>query len=146
MGSHILRNNNLAQEIQNGSGLSGSGNVVSVGSVGLSKRAEASRGQGISPAVKNLTSAYFYCFYRKQKENAELKIFLVSPPTNDIYLESLNAVKCNLTELTTRSASVILLMLHEGSYMLLEFCVYSTQCMFNCVKAFWHFGVLGQFC
>ena len=36
MGSHILRNNNLAQEIQNGSGLSGSGNVVSVESVGLS--------------------------------------------------------------------------------------------------------------
>ena len=36
VGSHILRNNNLAQEIQNGSGLSGSGNVVSVGSVGLS--------------------------------------------------------------------------------------------------------------
>ena len=31
VGSHILRNNNLAQEIQNGSGLSGSGNVVSVG-------------------------------------------------------------------------------------------------------------------
>lgn len=107
---------------------------------------EASRGQGISPAVKNLTSAYFYCFYRKQKENAELKIFLVSPPTNDIYLESLNAVKCNLRELTTRSASVILLMLHEGSHMLLEFCVYRTQCMFNCVKAFWGFGVLGQFC
>ena len=95
MGSHILRNNNLAQEIQNGSGLSGSGNVVSVG---LSGRAEASRGQGFSPAVKSLTSAYFYYFYRKQKENAELKIFLaVSPPTNDIYLESLNAVKCNLT-------------------------------------------------
>ena len=92
MGSHILRNNNLAQEIQNGSGLSGSGNVVSVG---LSGRVEASRGQGFSPAVKSLTSAYFYYFYRKQKE---LKIFLaVSPPTNDIYLESLNAVKCNLT-------------------------------------------------
>ena len=28
VGSHILRNNNLAQEIQNGSGLSGSGNVM----------------------------------------------------------------------------------------------------------------------
>ena len=28
MGSHILRNNNLAQDIQNGSGLSGSGNVM----------------------------------------------------------------------------------------------------------------------
>ena len=28
-----------------------------------------------------------------------------------------------LTELTTRSDSVILLMLHEGSHMLLEFCV-----------------------
>ena len=95
MGSHILRNNNLAQEIQNGSGLSGSGNVVSVE---LSGRAEASRGQGISPAVKSLTCAYFYSFYRKQKENAELTIFLaVSPPTNDIYLESLNSVKCNLT-------------------------------------------------
>ena len=57
MGSHILRNNNLAQEIQNGSGLSGSGNVVSV-HVWLSRRAEASRGQGFSPAVKSLTPAY----------------------------------------------------------------------------------------
>lgn len=42
VGSHILRNNNLAQEIQNGSGLSGSGNIVSVW---LSWRAEAGRGQ-----------------------------------------------------------------------------------------------------
>ena len=66
------------------------------------------QGSGISPAVKSLIPAYFYCLYRK--ENAEPKIFLaVSPPTNDIYLESLNVVKCNLTELTTKSASVILL-------------------------------------
>lgn len=96
MGSHILRNNNLAQEIQNGSGLSGSGNVVSVW---LSRRAEASRGLGFSPAVKSQTPAYFYCFYRKQKDNSEPKIFpAVSPPTNDVYLESLNAVKLQLMQ------------------------------------------------
>ena len=35
---------------------------------------------------------------------------------------SLLALK-GLMEITTRSASVILLMLHEGSHMLLEFCV-----------------------
>ena len=57
---------------------------------------------------------------------------------------SLLALK-GLMEITTSSASVILLMLHEGSHMLLEFCVYRTQCMFNCVKALWRFSVLGQF-
>ena len=54
---------------------------------------------------------------------------------------SLLALK-GLMEITTRSASVILLMFHEGSHMLLVFACYS---MFNCVKAFWRFGVLGQF-
>ena len=77
MGSHILRNNNLAQEIQNGSGMSGSGNVVSVG---LSGRAEASKAQGFSPAVKSLKPLpAFIAFIGNRRKMLNLRFSVLFP-------------------------------------------------------------------